>query len=285
MLAACLAQAMEQCCRVRKPLPAPSRFPPFPTGLVSAGALPSSVHALSEAAGGAGALEALANLTRVGVPDMVRGDPMRTSFPLRGGEAEGHRRLKEYLYGRAELGSLSLQDADQDGAATGQRHTSRTAPAPDAAQAHDRQRGSCSSSGTADDKTCEAQRQAATGTSHAAETTGHADQADAAPQAVEAATLGESQVQEARGEAAGVRPPIHSFRETRMGAVGVDNSLKVSAYLASGCLSPRMVHAAVAAAREAHGEDTGHSWVVMHLTIRSSPDRCAAHPDWFPAAC
>ena len=62
--------------------------------------------------------------------------------------------------------------------------------------------------------------------------------------------------------------PIHSYRDMRMSAVGVDNSAKLSAFLAAGCLSPRVVHAAVVRARQQHGEDTGHSWLIMHLTIR-----------------
>ena len=50
-------------------------------------------------------------------------------------------------------------------------------------------------------------------------------------------------------------------------AGGVDNSLKLSASLGAGCLSPRMVHAAVLAAAQEHGMETCQ-WLIMHLIIR-----------------
>ena len=37
-------------------------------------------------------------------------------------------------------------------------------------------------------------------------------------------------------------PALQYFENTRMQAVGVDNSTKLSAFLAVGALSPRMVH-------------------------------------------
>ena len=62
--------------------------------------------------------------------------------------------------------------------------------------------------------------------------------------------------------------PIHGFKDSRMMASGVDNSAKLSAYMASGCLSSRMVHSEVRMAMQKHGRDTGHSCLIMHLTIR-----------------
>ena len=255
---------------MREPLPAPSRIPPFPTGLIGAGALPASVHSLYESAGAACALEALARLTAVGVPDLVLGDPQRTAFPFRGGEGEGLRRLQEYLHGQPGLGDLSLQDASHSDAVHGQGDGGFVAT--NAARAHDRDREACSGAGMARGReACEPHGQHTAGSGQPAAVAGGAYCADPPPQEGRgSATAGESGRQGAQGGAAG-RPPIHSFRDTRMGAVGVDNSLKLSAFLAAGCLSARTVHAMVAAAREAHGEDTGHSWVVMHLTIRSFP--------------
>ena len=50
------------------------------------------------------------------------------------------------------------------------------------------------------------------------------------------------------GAAPSYPPPIGSFRERRMTAsLDRDASAKLSAYLAAGCLSPRMVHAVLAA--------------------------------------
>ncbi|KAL4856395.1 Cryptochrome DASH [Chlorella vulgaris] len=48
-----------------------------------------------------------------------------------------------------------------------------------------------------------------------------------------------------RLRAAGQPPPIAGYGQSRMQAFGVDHSAKLSAFLALGCLSPRMVHAAV----------------------------------------
>lgn len=55
-------------------------------------------------------------------------------------------------------------------------------------------------------------------------------------------------------------------------AGGVDNSTKLSPYLAAGCLSPRMVYAEIQRVRQLHGADTGHSWLIMHLIIRCEHD-------------
>lgn len=62
--------------------------------------------------------------------------------------------------------------------------------------------------------------------------------------------------------------PIDMFKDTRMLAGGMDNSAKLSAYLAAGCLSPRMAYAEIQRARQQSGADSGHSWLIMHLTIR-----------------
>lgn len=67
---------------------------------------------------------------------------------------------------------------------------------------------------------------------------------------------------------ASASPPIDMFKDTRMLAGGVDNSAKLSAYLAAGCLSPRMIYAEIQRARQQNGADSGHSWLIMHLVIR-----------------
>jgi len=84
---------------------------------------------------------------------------------------------------------------------------------------------------------------------------------------------GNSSIESTASDArASTSAPIHSFKDTRMLAGGVDNSAKLSAYLAAGCLSPRMVYAEIQRARQLHGTDTGHSWLIMHLIIRCEPD-------------
>ncbi len=86
--------------------------------------------------------------------------------------------------------------------------------------------------------------------------------------------------------------PLLGFKDSRMTPFGVDNSAKLSAYFAAGCLSPRTAvaeaRAAQADAREGaalcSGTDTGLSqgtepsqgseaadntpWLLMHLCIR-----------------
>lgn len=60
--------------------------------------------------------------------------------------------------------------------------------------------------------------------------------------------------------------PIFTFKESRMLAGGVDNSTKLSAFMAAGCISPRMVHAAITAGRR---EGSEHCyWLGMHLIVR-----------------
>ena len=81
----------------------------------------------------------------------------------------------------------------------------------------------------------------------------------------------EGVAEESSGEvrrSAAVSPPIDMFKDTRMLAGGMDNSAKLSAYLAAGCLSPRMIYAEIQGARQQNGADSGHSWLIMHLIIR-----------------
>jgi len=61
--------------------------------------------------------------------------------------------------------------------------------------------------------------------------------------------------------------PILKFKDTRMLAFGADNSAKLSAYLAAGCISPRMVYAELRKAAAVQGQQQC-AWLDMHLTIR-----------------
>ena len=62
--------------------------------------------------------------------------------------------------------------------------------------------------------------------------------------------------------------PLQNFKESRMLAGGADSSTHLSAYLAAGCISPRMLHEAVSAAAEKLGSEQCQ-WLIMHLIIRS----------------
>ena len=229
---------MEQHGHVRDPLPAPERFPPFPGSLLGSSGqqLPSDLCSVYQAAGAEGPLDALAHLTGIGAGQLLDGDARRTAFPLHGGEMQGLQRLRYYLQG-------TVSSSDVGGAQAGHAEPPRAASTADNAQ----EAGGDEVPHDVDSSFGEAARHAGAPAQEHASCSGRL--ADAAPGVLAA--------------------PVHSFKDTRMGAVGVDNSLKLSAYLAAGCLSPREVHAAIVRAREKHGEDTGHSWLIMHLTIRS----------------
>ncbi len=66
-----------------------------------------------------------------------------------------------------------------------------------------------------------------------------------------------------------MRPGLHACR---MQAAGVDNSTKLSPYMAAGCLSPRMVLQELVqlqAAAQQHGcPEAECGWLHMHLVIR-----------------
>ena len=73
---------------------------------------------------------------------------------------------------------------------------------------------------------------------------------------------------------------------------GIDNSAKLSAYLAAGCLSPREVHAAAEELLQVGGSaGEGAACLQMHLTIRcSKPARvwravCAWCLVWLSVSC
>ena len=66
--------------------------------------------------------------------------------------------------------------------------------------------------------------------------------------------------------------PILTFKDTRMLAFGVDNSAKLSAYLAAGCISPRMVYAELRKAAVVQGPQQC-AWLEMHLAIRCASCR------------
>lgn len=68
---------------------------------------------------------------------------------------------------------------------------------------------------------------------------------------------------------------LQTFKETRMLAGGADSSTHLSAFLAAGCLSPRMVYAAVSAAAEQLGPEQCQ-WLLMHLIIRCALDESSS---------
>ena len=244
---------------MERPQPAPSSMPPFPAGLNSSIPCPEDVLDLYRLAGAEDALQGLQQLT--GFSGWNMGDSRRdarSAMPFPGGEKAGHERLRaifannsvsnrsvpsstapvkaqqSILDSQERVRALTLQE-EPLGGSTASAYSSSSAA------------GTCQD-GDAQDTAGGATRQVASGCSDG--------------------LVSSSATRQEDGKAL-----IHSFRDTRMLAGGVDNSAKLSAYLAAGCLSPRQVYWAARDAAEQYGSDTGHSWLIMHLSIR-----CAAKP-------
>ena len=247
-------QAMEECGHVERPQPAPSSMPPFPAGLNSSIPRPEDVLNLYRLAGAEDALQGLQQLTGFSGWDMGDGRrDARSAMPFPGGEKAGHERLRAILYVNKSVSNgsvpsstapakaqqsisdiqvlkvLTLQE-EPPGASTASAHSSSSAA------------GTCQD-GDAQDTAGGATRQVASGCS-------------------------DCLVSSSATRQEGQQALVHSFRDTRMLAGGVNNSAKLSAYLAAGCLSPRQVYWAARDAAEQYGSDTGHSWLIMHLSIR-----------------
>lgn len=246
---------MEGCGNVERPQPAPSSMPSFPEGLNSSIPRPEDVLDLYRLAGAEDALQGLQQLT--GFSGWIMGDgrrDARSAMPFPGGEKAGHQRLRAILYNNEsvcngsvpsstapaqaqqsisgplkKLKALTLEE-ERPGRSTASAHSSSSAA------------GTCQE-GDAQDTAERATRQVSGGSSDG--------------------LASSSAIRQEGGKAL-----IHSFRDTRMLAGGVDNSAKLSAYLAAGCLSPRQVYWAARDAAEQYGCDTGHSWLIMHLIIR-----------------
>ncbi len=213
---------------VREPLPAPDQIPPFPGSIPSAAPLPKKVRSLYKSAGAA--LAALEELTAC--PDLAsEARHPRSAFCLEGGELEGLKRLRYYLHGNSE--------------AAGAVNTAEPAQASTALFGEE-----------------------------ASTVRTDADEFAALPSisVAQEGMPGEASVSRNNSGAPNgnlsAPAPIDTFKDTRMLAGGVDNSAKLSAYLAAGCLSPRMVYAEIQKARNQSGADSGHSWLIMHLIIR-----------------
>jgi len=254
-------QAMEAFCHVDRPQPAPSSLPAFPEGLHSSIPRPEDALSLYELAGAATALEGLQQLT--GCSDWGTGDSRhdaRSAMPFSGGETAGHERLQEMWHGKQQgpssgalLSSTSPAEASSGNSGSGEGTTVRD-ERDNSSSSRTRYKGS--SAETRNDCTVPASAgtdtQAANGQS------------------------GAFQVHPADGQG-DEHALIHTFKDTRMLASGVDNSAKLSAYLAAGCLSPRQVYWQAKDAADQHGSDTGHSTLIMHLTIR-----CGTHSSMIP---
>ena len=155
------------------------------------------------------------------------------AMQLPGGERAGMQRLQYYIWGSGQEAHQPATAADQGGATAG-----IGAVGGDPGQSSGARGGSCGADGVS------------------------------ATAAAEAAGLGEDAggFRTDAGERAR-QAPLQTFKETRMLAGGADSSTQLSAFLAAGCLSPRMVHAAITAAAEQLGDEQTQ-WLIMHLIIR-----------------
>ena len=243
---------MEEFGDVEDPESAPRSIPPLPEGLESS-SIPSPDDALElyELAGAADALKGLQQLT--GFDARCAGDSrrdVRSAMPFAGGESAGQERLRDIFHGKQDTNSSSLpgssflaeaSEQHSDHAQTSEQGTEQEQQSVQGDRLETTQTHTKQDNDTPADNGAE--RQAPSG-----------------------------QPGSAQGGSAGgqddVEALIHSFKDMRMMASGVDNSAKLSAYLAAGCLSPREVYWEARNAAEQHGSDTGHSTLIMHLVIR-----------------
>ena len=166
-------------------------------------------------------------------------------MPFSGGESAGQERLQEILHGKDASSSSALPRSSSPAKASEQQSD----------HAHTSERG--------------AERKEQSLQGNGLETTQtHAQWGDETPENGGVDRRAASEQGESAGGQDDVEALIHSFRDMRMMASGVDNSAKLSAYLAAGCLSPRQVYWEARNAAEEHGSDTGHSTLIMHLVIR-----------------
>lgn len=179
-------------------------------------------------------------MTPQGMPHAGEYDS-RAAMRLSGGEQAGMQRLLYYL---GESGSTSLHR--QDEVPSSAEKCSAAESSPDGLRNGDARTPHRSTSENAP----ELASPSASGIER--DTAGVKGQS---PQQVEAVTEG--------GDGSA---PIFTFKESRMLAGGVDNSTKLSAFMAAGCISPRMVHAAITAGRW-EGSEQCH-WLGMHLIVR-----------------
>ena len=252
-------QAMEAGGHVEQPRPAPSSLPAFPRSLHSNMPAPEEAVGLYRLAGAEGALQGLRRLVSSGGDsEWPAGDgrrDARSAMPFAGGEAAGHRRLQEILYGSQGI-------ADGAPAPNGR---SSTATPPSSPAAADSSQGAQAESEQEDPSANPLRLDSTLGGAHQ-------QGAVAGPAADPPGGAAGGQINgsdpESPGQQHSGRALIHGFKDTRMLAGGVDNSAKLSAYLAAGCLSPRQVYWAAKDAAKQQGADTGHSWLIMHLIIR-----------------
>lgn len=66
----------------------------------------------------------------------------------------------------------------------------------------------------------------------------------------------------------GPKAPVFSYKQTRNSLAGVDDSTHFSAWLQTGCLSPRKIAQEVYKAQEQFGSDVNSYWVIFELLWR-----------------
>ncbi len=61
---------------------------------------------------------------------------------------------------------------------------------------------------------------------------------------------------------------LKDWHQTTAGLLAVDDSTKLSPWLALGCLSPRRVHAEIVRYEAAHGANKSTYFLTFHLLVR-----------------
>ena len=262
-------QAMEVWGHVERPQPAPSSLPAFPRGLQCSIPSPEGALGLYRLAGAQGALQGLRRLVSRGVdsewPAEDGRQDARSAMPFAGGETAGHRRLQEILYG--SQGIPDDAPASSSHPSTAMPHSSPAAAGGSLGAQPESKQGELSALPLQLRSMLEFAHQQHAAAGPAADLVGDAAREQVDPSGAEPP-----------GQQRSAPALIHCVKDTRMLASGVDSSAKLSAYLAAGCLSPRLVYWQVKDAAQQQGGDTGHSWLIMHLIIRSSMPLYASMP-------
>ena len=109
------------------------------------------------------------------------------------------------------------------------------------------------------------------GDAAAADSTGDDDYTSSRPNAEGVGNHGNARAADDGGVAGAVLEPLAASADRGAAGVGVDGSAKLGAYLATGCVSPRQVHARVQTAMRACSDEALANrlrWVGSHLEIR-----------------
>ncbi|KAK9808788.1 hypothetical protein WJX72_003695 [[Myrmecia] bisecta] len=240
-------KALEAHASVRCSVPAPDHIPPLPQ-LSCCGNIPTDVRQLYEQVGASAALQALEQLTGASVEQLL----------AQSAEQLDHLDPPPAQYGEAPDPLKHLPAVQHD----------YSKPAPDPADMVSSLQDAGGEQLGQQRPECRSDQGPIASTLGIAEAPAWVCGEEAGLQRLRWYLFGD------RNGPSGIRKPapLDGFKDSRMLAYGVDNSTKLSVYLALGCLSPRMVHELaqqhIQLYSGADGDASSAIWLKMHLLIR-----------------